>query len=63
MNTTEGYYIEHDGEKYRSVFPSVESEYTESHLTLDDAFDWMVNHCGVSSQNITVMQVPLLFVG
>jgi len=53
----QGYYIEHDGENYRSVFPESEAENSASHTSLDDAFYYMVVDCRVSCKEITVCEL------
>lgn len=42
----EGYYVEHNGDCWQSVFPKAEAHLSQCHATVEDAVDYMVNECG-----------------
>ncbi len=50
----EGYFIEHDGTGWRSIFPSNESECSFYHVSISDAYNYMANECGVT-ENIMII--------
>lgn len=51
----EGYYIEWDGEYWRSVFLSSESEKASLHTTISDAIDYMANEQNIPRQSIVIL--------
>lgn len=40
LTQLEGYFVEWDGEYYRSVFPSSEAELAQLHTTVEDALEY-----------------------
>lgn len=50
--TKEGYYVEHNGCCWQSVFPSSEQEKSQLHDTVEDAIEYMTEECGVSRNDI-----------
>ena len=50
-----GYWIEHNGDHWRSIFPADESELIQTHATLQDALIYMVGECAVPRDQITVL--------
>lgn len=56
----EGYFIEHNGEFWQSVFPSYESQKSQLHSDVDDAFYYMNTECGVPAAAIIVCPVKSL---
>lgn len=58
----QGYFIEHTGDYYQSVFPENEADCSYTHTTLDDAFEYMVNTCNIEPHQIKVMNLnPEIF--
>ena len=53
----QGYFIEHNGDCWQSVFPSWESEKSSLHVEVKDAIDYMVE-CGVKEDDIVIV-VPV----
>lgn len=49
----EGYYVEHNGDCWQSVFPEGESQLSQLHTSIDEAISYMVGQCGW--QPITVL--------
>lgn len=56
----EGYYIEHNGECWQSVFPSNEAGKSQLHTDPDDAFAYMHYECGIPAESIIVLPVASL---
>jgi hypothetical protein len=56
LRTTEGYYVEHNGDCWQSVFPSKEARQSALHTTVDDALTYMIEECGVPSFKINVLR-------
>ena len=52
-----GYYIEHNGEFWQSVFPIEEADKSQLHTDVDDAFAYMVYECGVEPTSIEILPV------
>ncbi len=50
----EGYFVEHNGEQWQSVFPSAEAHLSQLHVTVADAIVYMIDEQGVAA-NITVL--------
>ena len=53
----EKYYIEWNGEIWQSVFKTPEAEKSQLHTTLDDAFAYMRDECGVTEDIIITGKV------
>ena len=51
----EGYYIEHNGDCWQSVFPSKEAEQSSNHETLNDAMEYMTGECHIPRNKIIVV--------
>lgn len=51
---TEGFFIEHNGEFWQSVFPTQYADLSALHFTIEEAKSYMVYECGVSAEDITV---------
>lgn len=54
--TTQGYFIEHNGECWQSVFPEPEAAKSQLHETIDDARSYMVSECGVPEALIQIQK-------
>lgn len=67
MSRPEGYYIEHNGDCWQSVFPAAEAEKSQLHPDPMDAFNYMHIECGVPADAIHEVQrakcSPTDFVG
>ena len=51
-----GYFVEHIGDAWQSVFPHRESEKCALHDTQIAALDYMVTDCGVPREAIVVLR-------
>ncbi len=56
----QGYFIEHNGEFWQSVFPSNESTKSQLHTSVDDAFAYMAFEQGVDPEAIVILPVKSL---
>jgi hypothetical protein len=56
MNNSFGYFVEHVGDCWQSVFPDAEAEHSELHDTAHDALNYMVTERGVPREKIAVLQ-------
>lgn len=54
MTHIEGYYIEHNGEFWQSVFPSEEAHKSQCHTNINDALAYMRDECGIEPSKIMV---------
>lgn len=54
------YFIEFNGEHYQSVFPTEQADLSELHISLDEAFSYMVNECNIDVILITVLSIKSL---
>lgn len=54
-NKIEIYAIVWNGDEWQSVFPSDLSSYSQLHVNVQDAYDYMVNEVGVV-ENILIIQ-------
>ncbi len=55
----EGYYVEHNGDCWQSVFPTSYAKLSQLHTDIDDALEYMVHECGIPQEMITVKGEPL----
>jgi hypothetical protein len=51
---SEGYFIEHNGDTWQSVFPSAESSRSQLHTSVQDALDYMVKEIGIPRDQINI---------
>jgi hypothetical protein len=51
----EGYFVEHNGDCWQSVFPSAEASKSQLHMTISDALSYMHRECGVPMERIRVL--------
>jgi hypothetical protein len=51
---TQGYFIEHNGDCWQSVFPAWQAELSQLHTTIEDALSYMITECGVRA-DITII--------
>lgn len=63
MPRRQGYYIEHNGEQWQSVFPEQEANKSQLHSSSDDAFGYMHFKCGVPAEAIVMLPVASLLRG
>jgi hypothetical protein len=54
-STSEGFYIEHNGDCWQSVFPSDLAEFSQLHTTMEDALGYMTAECNIPATLITVL--------
>lgn len=55
MKRKEGYYVEHNGDCWQSVFPSSEASKSQLHDTVFDAMHYMHGDCGIPITVITLL--------
>lgn len=51
----EGYFVEHNGDCWQSVFPQAEANKSQLHGDVADAFAYMTLECGVDINHISVI--------
>ena len=52
----QGYFVEHNGDCWQSVFPANEANKSQLHTTIIDALDYMVQECGIRRTQIQVLR-------
>lgn len=55
VGSSEGYFVEHNGDTFQSVFPSAEAAKSQLHTTVPDAINYMVEECGIDRNKIKVI--------
>lgn len=50
--TMQGYYVEHNGDCWQSVFPESEAHKSQLHRTRADAAVYMIDECGIDASKI-----------
>lgn len=52
----QGYFVEHNGDYWQSVFPSWEAEKSQLHTTTKDALIYMTKECGIKRAEIKIIK-------